>query len=137
MTRLRRVGQRSIMPQSVSVRAFSDVIKLSLTASGSTTLGNGEQVLFTNSLTQEQDARLMSIVDMSLYVGSLATSNQLPGGSSIDESDWQVIGPWYDFASSDGRNIKVLLYVRNISAGSSTLLLRTQHRYIVDVEGVS
>lgn len=134
--RLQRYGQRNIFPQSVSVRAFNDVIKLSETGSASTSLGNGDQVVITNTLSQKYGARLLSFVDISVYVDSVATTSQLPGGTSIDESNWQVIGPWYDWAATDGQNVKILLYIRNISAGSVTLYIRTQHRYIVDIEGV-
>lgn len=102
------------------------------TASGSATLANGDQAVYTITTSSDSGAKVNVGADVSLYVGSVAAANQLPGGSGIDESQWQVIGPWNDLQATDSINHKVKVYVRNISAGSSTVILNTKSRVIVN-----
>ena len=122
-------------------RRLDGIIVSTGTASGSTTLGNGDQTVFTITTTSGSGAKVNVASDVTLYIGSVAAANQLPGGSAIDESQWQVIGPWNDWGATDNVNVKTLIYVRNISAGSQSVLLRTISRTIVnsptpDQEGV-
>ena len=115
--------------KQVGIR-LDGIIESTGTASGSTTLANGEQVVFTITTSSDTGAKVFVVADVSLYVGSVAVANQLPGGSSIDESQWQIIGPWSDWGATNNVNHKTLVYVRNISAGSLTVLIRTISRAI-------
>lgn len=95
-------------------------------------LGNGDQAFFTITTSSNSGAKVLVNVDIALYIGAELPGLQLPGGASVDESQWQVIGPISDWNDSDGNNNVHILYVRNISAGSQTLLLRTASRVIVN-----
>ncbi len=113
-------------------RRLDQIIDQTGEATGSTVLGNGDQALFTITTSSNSGAKVMVAADIAVYIGTAVTANQLPGGASIDESQWQVIGPWNDFESSDGINTKTLVYIRNISAGSQTVILKTASRVLIN-----
>lgn len=135
--RFKRVSQRDILPQAVKTRSLGDVIRRTAQAQGSQELDNGEQVVFEVETVSKAGVRVLAIPDISVYVGSATSANQLPGGSSIDESDWQFIGPWQDLAATDGNTVNTIVYVRNISAGTSTVILQVKSRLITNRLDVS
>jgi len=127
-----RKGQRDILPFAIKTRSLGDVIRRTDQAEGSTTLANGEQVVFNIETISKAGVRVLALPDISIYIGTVTTTNQLPGGSAIDESQWQVIGPWQDLASTDGNNVRTIVYVRNINAGSSVVTLQVKSRLITN-----
>ena len=135
--KFKRVSQREILPQVVRTHSLGDVIRRTAQASASSSINDGEQVVFTIQTLSKAGVRLLTIPDISVYIGSAVGANQLPGGSSIDESQWQVIGPWQDLAASDGFDVITRVYVRNISAGTSTVILQVKSRLITNRLDVS
>lgn len=99
-------------------------------ASGSFELDNGEWVIFTISVVNDAGAKILTTVDLTLYVDSVSADNALPGGDNIDESQWQIIGPWNDLRATDGVGQEIKVYIRNISAGTQTVLVNAQARVI-------
>lgn len=133
----KRVSQRDIEPLAVKSRALSDIAAFTNTSSVQTTLNNGEQTFISITVASSTKQDIIGAeCYVVLYVDSLAGSTQLPGGSSIDESQWQVIGPFYDwnrlqFNDSDRYSMRVSLYVRNISAGAGKILyVRSKTKYL-------
>ena len=128
----RRASQRDLNPSAVKNINLGEVILERDTESASATIGNNVQILLTHTISQENNAKILAIPDFSIYIGSVTTATQLPGGSSIDESEWQVIGPWNDWGTTDNRNSKTKLYVRNVSAGDSLVIFRVKSRFITN-----
>lgn len=113
-------------------RRLDVIIDHTETDSATAPLGNGDQALFIITTSSNSGAKVLVNVDVALYVGSVSDATQLPGGGSVDESQYQVIGPFSDWDDSDGNNNVHKIYVRNISAGSVNVLLRTASRVIVN-----
>lgn len=136
--RSERIGQRQILPTAVKSKSFGNIItskpgdKVGNADGLSFTFGNGDQALVTFTLETENNTKLFATLDVSVYVGSQATANQLPGGSAVNETNFQFIGPFYDWHTTDNKNVKVKLYILNISAGSVTIVVRSVWRYIAN-----
>jgi hypothetical protein len=136
----RRIGSRTLLPGAVKARNISETIFGSEKAVTTTSIGNGNQAVYSISLTQNKGFELLGIPYITLYVGSIADTNTLPGGASIDESQWQIIGPffdeeeWEDNEFADHKEF-ARLYVRNISAGTVDLISVIKWRYFSPQEG--
>lgn len=130
----RRIGQREILPVSVSNRLLGNIVLKTGTSQGTISLDDGEDVLFVTTTSSRNNERNLTVVDVSVYIGSVAAANQLPGGSSIDESEWEIVlGSGNDWGLTDNFNTVTIAYIRNISAGASqNVILNTQSRSIVN-----
>jgi hypothetical protein len=136
-----RITTREALPRNVKARNLGDVIFASETAQAQTTLSNGEQAVFTVNISQNTSYPLQGNIYIALYVGSVASANLLPGGASIDESQWQIIvrNSLEDWENADTVLDKeyASVYVRNISAGAAqVVILRTKWKYFSPREGV-
>lgn len=130
-----RITQQKLYPTAIKARNLDHFIFGSGVDTASTVLANTEQAVLTSTLNQTTGAELQGIFYIAIYIGSVADANLLPGGSGIDESQWQVIGPRYSYENwsavsfSQSKDI-ASIYVRNISAGSQTVIFKTKWRYI-------
>ena len=120
-----------------SVNGQGFVFRSTLSQSTVTGFNNGIQVLNQVKVTNNDGKNLIPIVERVVYVGSRDTANILPGGASIDESQFQVIGDSYSHIDSDGSNVLInevcsWRYMRNISAGNQTLYIDVYVRYIIN-----
>lgn len=130
-----RLKSRQLLPTAVKSRNLSDIIFRGAAGTGSTTLNNGEDIVFTSTLSQNDEYQIIALPYISLYVGSIASANLLPGGSGVDESQWQVIPTLYNWDSWDLNEYPLdkeysSIYVRNISAGTQTVYIAVRHKYI-------
>ena len=133
VSNIARIGQRGILPTTIKTRSFGDIVLLSNLASASGTISNGDQVVFTVTLTAKDDARTIVTQDISLFVDSVVAANHLPGGTAIDETQLQVVFQGNDFEATDTFNTKTIIFVRNISAGASkVVILRARARAIIN-----
>lgn len=137
-----RLKSRELYPTAVKSRNLGNIIYGSDVGSAQTTLGNGEQAFIQFTLTQNSEYELSANNYLAIYIGSVATANLLPGGAGIDETQWQVIGPFYDYDEwtdqSYAKHIEIVsLYVLNISAGAQTVLIRNKWRYISPQESAT
>jgi len=131
--RFKRVSQREILPQAIKTRNLGEVILMTDVGTITAVVSTGQQVVLTNTIISTVGARLLSMFEVSIYIGSVASTNLLPGGSAIDHDDWQVILPAIDYASSDGLNVKNIVYVRNIAAGANqNVIFYTRSRAVAD-----
>lgn len=135
-----RISQRDIIPGAVKGRNVSNIIYGTAEGQVQTTLGNNEQVTVNFDITQNDGFEEKGDLYVSIYVGSVAAANLLPGGSGIDESQWQIIGPYFDYAEWEAESFAkhkdhVTLYIRNISAGSQTLIIKSKWKYLSPREG--
>lgn len=133
-----RITQDDILPGSLKARLFGNIIVLSSTVSASAALNNGDQAVFslTTSIPNATiNSRNITQPDITLYHGAVGATTPLPGGSAIDESLWQVIGPWNDFQDTDFFNTVSKIYVRNIAAGAAqTVNFRGRARSIANAD---
>lgn len=137
-----RVSQRGIVPGAVKSRHLDNVIFGTTEETVQTTLANNEQVTINYSITQNDGFEEKADLYFVIYIGSVAAANKLPGGSAIDESQWQVIGPFFDYdkwteAGFSKHQDFVCLYIRNISAGSSIVIVQSKFKYFSVREGGS
>lgn len=138
-----RLQQKDILPTAIKNRNFGDVIRTlpndfttSITATA-TGVANGNQVVLYYTTESVHGNVVMSDPDISFYIGSVAADNQLPGGASIDESQWQMIGPFTDWGATDNKNSIKLIYIRNISAGTVDIIAKGRSRFIANVNAGS
>jgi hypothetical protein len=133
-----RISQRDIIPTGIKTRTLGDIIlsKPTDTLGGgeqiSWSFNNGEQVLITYTLSTDVNTKLLATLDTSYYQGSVTAANQLPGGSGVDETQFQFIGPFHDWGTTDNKNVKIKTYILNISAGNVTMNGRSIWRYIAN-----
>ncbi len=132
---VRRSSQRDILPTSVQSRNLDNFIFSSSVVQASLTLGNGDDIKIGLSLTQTREYEVFARTYIALYIGSITVDNELPGGSSVTESQWQIIGPKPDYQAWADNNYSVSkeydhIYIRNISAGSVTVYIVAKTRYI-------
>lgn len=129
---VQRVSRRNVEPTAVRSGMISDVVAVTNVALATTTLNNGEQAVFTTTVTSYGEAELMAEVYTAFYIDTEDSAHELPGGTSIDESQWQVIGSYHPYNSWDASEdiSKVSFYIRNISAGASkTVIYRARTKY--------
>ena len=136
--RKERVSQREIVPSAVKERhwlsgkiyaktvvsTFTDLLTLSN--------GNDEFVNFTFTHSKEYDL-LLPEVYIARYINSIVSTQQLPGGSGVTESQWIWTAPEFDYGAWDGSRNKsvILVYIRNVSAGASqTVSFKLQAKFI-------
>lgn len=101
---------------------------------------NGEQIVNQVSIENVSGRNVIAIVERALYVGSVAGANLLPGGSSIDESQFQIIGGNFSLLKYSQEEVGPYelanhQYIRNISAGTISLIIQVRVRYIVGGAG--
>lgn len=124
-----RTKQQNITPTAIKNRHFGNIIQLGSLITQTATLSNGQQTTFSITTTSQGNSRNLSIPDITLYVGSVATNNRLPGGSNVTASQWQVVFMGNDWLLNDGKNTVTQVFVRNISAGASqTVIMQAKRR---------
>ena len=135
-----RTSQRGLLPGAVKSRNLDSFVFGSIEDQATTVLGNNEQATVSFFISQSREYEEKGDLYVSVYVGSVAAANLLPGGSGVDESQWQVIGPYFDYSEWESAGFPahedyVTLYIRNISAGSQTLIINSKWKYISAREG--
>ena len=112
-------------------KAIENIISLTDTVSGSTTLSNGQGATFTITTTATSGNRTMTIHDYAIYIGSVSGNNVLPNGASIDMTKWIVSSFTNDWNDTDFLNTVTKVYVQNVSAGASqTVIIEARARFI-------
>ena len=146
---MNRISQRNILPTAIKARGLGNAIGITTTLETSDTLNNGEDTIFSVVIENNKSSSIMAEVEWSLWQTSVTDANLIPNGSSIDASDYQIIGPWNEwreFALSGQNVTKTMpnyaqvnrLYVRNIAAGASTVIeAKARVRYLTSLDTVS
>jgi len=134
-----RINQQKIQPSAIRGRHFGGVPLFSTdSATASATLANGDDAVLTvDTYTPNSDLNLPNLtnVDISFYAGTVAAANELPGGASVTESNWQVIGPINSWQQTQAqRKTTTLLYIRNISNGSTDININTRSRAVAKTD---
>ncbi len=144
-----RLSQRDILPTAVKNRGLGNVVKITDNLEAFDTLNNGEDTIFTALLINNKDADMIGEPEFSLWETSIASDNLIPNGDNIDASQYQIIGPWNEWAEIviAGGSIDLAIptlaiasriYVRNISAGAATkIIVRARIRYITNFDQTS
>lgn len=122
----RRVRRRDIKSTALAQEGMGSIAaRGSAVSTAVATLGNGEQSVITATLSSSKEFDLFGVEPyFAFYVDSVASANQLPGGGSIDESQWQMINMGYNYASWNNTKwqAKQSYYIRNISAGAGKVI---------------
>jgi len=135
-----RLKNRNILPTAVKGRNLSDIIFKGERTTATSSIGTGGQLVLETVLTQNDTYSILAIPFISIYVTSITAANQLPGGSSIDESQWQIIGPRmnqedWESALYPRHKEYATVYVRDISAGTVDLIFVVDWKYLSPREG--
>jgi len=138
----RRVSQRALLPSAVKSRNLGNFIFKAAKSTATAAIANGEQLVLESVLTQNSGYPIFAIPFISMYVGSVAAANQLPGGSSIDESQWQFTQARmnqedWETAGYPTDSEYATIYVRNISAGSVSIVFVVEWKYLCSREGAT
>ena len=100
--------------------------------------GNGDQVVQQVKISNSKGRTILAIIERAIYAGTDNDATYLlPGGTNIDESQFQVIGNNFSILdtsgnSSDSDELVNHLYIRNISAGATNLYIDVRVRYILN-----
>ena len=111
-----RKSQRDVFPVVIKNRGFGDIVQVSSNVTGSETLAAGGEVTFIITTKSIDGVRIIDAGDIALYESSVADANRIPGGSNITAGDYQIIGPFNDWGTTDGNNVKTHLFVRNTTS---------------------
>src|SRR3990172_7520490 len=112
-----RVSQRGMLPRVSQLRNLN-IIKKTDTISASGTLASGEDTIFSMTTRSKKGIPVFIQEDISLFEGSIAEANLIPNGANIIMSDYQIVGPWREQDSGDGKNIVTKIYIRNTTASA-------------------
>jgi len=113
-------------------QAIEGIVTTTALSTASGVMNNGDKATITITTTNNAGAKLLGVADIALYVGSVATANIIPYGVSVDMSQWQMVGPFASLHETDGKNLVTQIYLRNISAGTQTVLVRDKTRAITN-----
>src|SRR3972149_4453412 len=80
-----RMSKRVPLPASVKARNMAGFIFGTVGSDAATSMGNGSEVYVTFSISQNQEFEIIGHPYISIYVGTVAVANLLPGGARIDE----------------------------------------------------
>lgn len=135
-----RLRNRDILPTAVKSRNLDNIIFGSIPDETTFSIGNGSQVAISFAITQSGLYEMKGDLYFAIYIGSVADANQLPGGSGIDETDWQIIGPYFDYNDWEDAGFPkhkdfITLYMLNISAGTVDVIIQSRWKYISPREG--
>ena len=131
-----RVTSRELLPTAVKGRNISDIIFKGRRLTATAFLADNGQITLNVTFTHDKIYPLLGTPFISIYIGSIAEANQLPGGSAIDESQWQIIGPqmYQERWETEGYPKHIdfsTMYIRSISSGNVTLI------FVIDVKYLS
>lgn len=127
--------QGSYLPDIQELRAhFDNLVQVTNTASASTTLNNGDAATFSMTSSSMAGGILNAETDVTLYLGSVSAANAFPDGANITMSQWQIMGPFTDWGAVNAgkNNVVTKIFIRNISAGTQTVLFRGWARTIIN-----
>ncbi len=102
------------------------------TASASSPINDGGSVTFTITTSHVDGLRIFAIEHISVYETSVSNDNKIPSGDNISVNDYEVAF-WYDWGSTNNKNIKFIVWVYNKSGSNQTILLRINSRFIVEI----
>lgn len=125
----RKVEDKNAAGQAAGMAISSD-------ASASTAIAGGASATFSVTLASSYGLRLYAFPEFTLYKTTVSAANAIPDGASVTPSDYDILA-WIDKRASDTNNIVLKVYVRNTTAGSQTILLRANFRYILESKSVS
>lgn len=132
-----RLDQLNLLPGSIKRRNLGELVTMTSDEVATVTIGNGQQAVLTSTLSEDQGDKFVNtgILGAEFYVaffeGTPTPANEIGRGANVDESDWQIIGPRYDWLSFSVDEYPkhksiATVYIRNISAGSVSLTVVTR-----------
>jgi len=138
-----RTSQRDILPRVVKGRNIGSLIFVSEGATGATSLDNGVEAFAIPTTIQNKQRDIISNTYLAMYANSITGANLIPSGSNIDESQWQFsynsynLFTWentYSFAKYVDTG---WMYIRNISAGTTTVYFQIRTKYFSPFEDLT
>lgn len=127
-----RVSQKDIFPSAITNRLFGDIVLIDDSSSASFSLTPGEEVFVVFTTLNKFNARMFVSLSLSLYENSISSQNQFFSGTNVNESEYQIIGPFSDWLYTDNRNVKTKIYIRNLSSSTKNLIIVGRSRYIIN-----
>ena len=129
----KRVSQQGILPTAVKQRNLGDVVSKTVLSVNATTIPNNDRVVLDVTLDAKEGTGLLAEVFVSVYVGSVATSNSLlDAGSNVDYNNWIIVGPHYNWRRWDSTTDQttVSLVTHNNTGSSQDVIFRIQAKYV-------
>lgn len=143
----RRIRTRDHMPQTTKTQAIALITRspsVDDVFSGSIDLANGEAMHNQILLISNVGGILLAIFQRVTFINSSTVNNMLPQYTSganvgINESDYQVIGPYLALIKKSALNVIAddevadQLFVKNNSGGTQTVIVWARLRHILDL----
>lgn len=108
-----RLTKRDLQTSSIVSRILQNPIQLGNTSFATLSFDPGDEFAITATTTPDFDYVLFGFAEISLYENSIADENQIGVGSNIDESNWQILGPFNDWGTTDNYNLKSNIFIRS------------------------
>ncbi len=105
---------------------------LSNTATSSSSINNGNALVFTGTLTPDTSGdRLFGTVYTSWYQDSVHADNLIPTGDNITAGDYELV-LWLDWGTTDDDNIVQKGWLFNKSGSTQDIIVRSNVRYVIN-----
>lgn len=104
--------------------------------STSFSLDNGFEATLSSTLSNVNGLRIFGQPEVSIYVDSVDSNHALPGGSSLDETDY-IWDARLDYGSSDTNNLVARVYILNVSGMTHTFYVYIRFRFLVESGSIS
>lgn len=133
-----RLISRFYSPGSIKGASIAVVEQEETTGTLSTSIPNGSSATFVVASATAYGNNVMGDCECTIYIGSVDYTNILPGGASVNASDYIVNGPIntpYDVNGTESfamSNYITRVQVRNNSGSSKTVIVVIKLRYIAD-----
>lgn len=127
-----RFTQRQIAPTAVKLRNLGVDILVTGVNNGTTSLANGQQIVFSITTAAIGNAKTFVVPDITVYQDSVNAANIIPTGANVTPANWQILFMGNDLNQTDGNNTVSNVFIRNISAGTHTVIMQTKSRVITN-----
>ncbi len=104
---------------------------LTATASASVNVAKDGTVTFTVITEHAEGLQIFATEHFSLYETAVLEANKIPGGDDIGVNDYETAF-WYDWGTTDDKNVVFIVWLHNRSGAAQNILLRVNTRFIIE-----
>lgn len=101
---------------------------------GPAVVANGKYVSATGTVTSLSNKTVMAVTQSTLYKSPGGVGDNFPTGSNWSDAERENVwfSTWHDYATQDGKNMKLIQQFLNKSGSSITVLIAAASRVIAD-----
>lgn len=138
-----RMGQQGVAPSAIRQRNFLQPIVETPQFSGQFTLpdpisASNRAFISINTASQTQSSLLGAEIYFSIYQDAIDGANLIPGGSATTDTDYNIVGPFFDLFNWTGNlwETQWAVSFSNLTGGTHTFFYIGQVKYLSNAPGV-